>query len=555
MPKNQTAPQTQYNPRITPPGGRSISYYEDPKKYTRRVARDIKRYMGRPLGLFGREKKKQQRMMNVGELLGMMPQGAAGHAYQMAFPFQLKGASDMIIELPGGQQIKVAKEYDIPVTIKGVSVEERRLDEPSHLPCGTRIPWEQRPKVQYLQVRYKRQGDNYGGFLGGSRIDLPISSDPPKVNASANLKLIVPDDQMGEKAASYLLELPNGQQIKVAKDYELPITIKGVSVRERALPRSVSSRGGCHASCDSYENRPKVKYLSLDYSSDVIDKDHYNSSIDLPITADPPKINSSATLKISIPDEQMSQKAASITLPSGRQIKVGKEYKIPITIKGVSVEEDTIDDDDKCTPCDTESVSYKDKPKIKYLSVEYNSNVRGKDQRGGSVDLPISSDAPKINSSAELTISIPDDQMSEKASSVVLPSGRQIKLAKKKLEFGGSLLDPKAWGGPSGRITALKQFPAGRPTLGARAGKYMRQAGRFVTAHPGATAAGLGALAFGGAALASGRKQGETRKEHRGRITKRALVGGATSGTIAALAGLGLRGYQTGVTERLKRFA
>jgi hypothetical protein len=116
------------------------------------------------------------------------------------------------------------------------------------------------------------------------------------------------------------VSLPNGKNVLVkdAKDYEIPIKITGVSVQERTVD------DGTRSSCEPvvpYEDRPKVKYLSVDYKSGVTGRSGYNSSINLPISKDAPKINTPATLRISIPDTE-KVKSASIRLPNGKSIKV-----------------------------------------------------------------------------------------------------------------------------------------------------------------------------------------------------------------------------------------
>lgn len=78
---------------ITLPTGKRIEYARKPKKYVGVATRDIQRLLGQPLGFFGRERKKQERLTRVGELLGMMPERVARTVYQKALPFRLKGAS------------------------------------------------------------------------------------------------------------------------------------------------------------------------------------------------------------------------------------------------------------------------------------------------------------------------------------------------------------------------------------------------------------------------------------------------------------------------------
>jgi hypothetical protein len=93
-------------PVLTTPAGKKIEYHKRPKRYARAAVEDIRNYLARPLGFFGRERRKQERLMRTGELLGMMPQEASRHIYQKVFPFRLKKASADIV-LPNGKEITI----------------------------------------------------------------------------------------------------------------------------------------------------------------------------------------------------------------------------------------------------------------------------------------------------------------------------------------------------------------------------------------------------------------------------------------------------------------
>lgn len=101
-------------PVITSPTGKKVKYYKRPKRYARAAIKDIRNYLARPLGFFGRERKKQERLMRTGEILGMMPQEASRHIYQKVFPFRLKRASLVMgnvikISIPNGKEITIKR--------------------------------------------------------------------------------------------------------------------------------------------------------------------------------------------------------------------------------------------------------------------------------------------------------------------------------------------------------------------------------------------------------------------------------------------------------------
>jgi hypothetical protein len=102
------------NTSITLPTGKRVKYKEDPEGYSSAAAWDIKRMMGKRLGIFGRERKRQERFLRAGELLGMMPERAAKATYQKAFPYTLKSANEMEkdmlkVALPNGKVIELEK--------------------------------------------------------------------------------------------------------------------------------------------------------------------------------------------------------------------------------------------------------------------------------------------------------------------------------------------------------------------------------------------------------------------------------------------------------------
>lgn len=95
-------------PAVTTPTGKKIKYQKRPKRYVGAAVKDIRNYLASPLGFFGRERKKQERLMRTGQLLGMMPQEASRSIYQKIFPFRLSKAS-ADIALPNGKEITINK--------------------------------------------------------------------------------------------------------------------------------------------------------------------------------------------------------------------------------------------------------------------------------------------------------------------------------------------------------------------------------------------------------------------------------------------------------------
>ena len=101
-------------PVIISTTGKRVEYHKRPKRYAKSAVEDIRNYLARPLGIFGRERKKQERLMRTGELLGMMPEEASRHIYQKVFPFNLKRASVetgkvIKISMPNGRELTIKK--------------------------------------------------------------------------------------------------------------------------------------------------------------------------------------------------------------------------------------------------------------------------------------------------------------------------------------------------------------------------------------------------------------------------------------------------------------
>jgi len=78
-----------YNPKIITPGGKAYSLKEDPEGFIGATAEDLKRYHSKGLGIFGRERRRQERLLRTGELLGTLPPGVSQEIYQRVYPFKL----------------------------------------------------------------------------------------------------------------------------------------------------------------------------------------------------------------------------------------------------------------------------------------------------------------------------------------------------------------------------------------------------------------------------------------------------------------------------------
>ncbi len=248
-------------PVITLPTGKRIEYARKPKKYVGVATHDIRRLLGQPLGFFGRERKKQERLTRVGELLGMMPERIARTVYQKALPFRLKEASS-----DSGEMVKAALPigYKSPSKLVGAlgfgallggsawaygrhkkrKERHRRLAESLY------------PYMKYYKEKERRKGascdmsnmlkeakDNIGAHIGMAKGE----KDPKKI--LSHVKMIVKDPKSPVKSvdeafkyykipkAGSEIYLPNGKTIEFKKEAIAPVIVAGLRFAAKPLAR------------------------------------------------------------------------------------------------------------------------------------------------------------------------------------------------------------------------------------------------------------------------------------------------------------------------------